>query len=108
MGIFQIFMEPLFWIVMGLLYALIAYSATLWVTDLKLHMTWWKWLLTAFWFAGLSVTIAGGFTLIGENEMLPGIYFLGFFLVFHIIFGAILWRIISNVKEKPLEQREEK
>jgi len=99
MGIFKIFSEPVFWIIMGLLYALIGYSAKLWAKDLGLKMNWWKWLIAWIWFLILSLSIAGGFTLIGENEVRPGLYFLGSSLVINIILGFIVWRIM-NVQPK--------
>lgn len=106
MGVFKIFAEPVFWIIMGLLYALIGYGATLWAKDLGLKMTWWKWILFWIWFLLLSLSIAGGFTLIGENEMEAGLYFLGVSLFICIVLGVILWRILTvgrNIKNSPLD-----
>jgi len=99
MGVFNIFLEPLFWIIMGLLYALIGYSATVWANDLGLKMNLWKWVLTIIWFVFLSLIVAGGFTLIGENEAKAGIYFLGSGIVLSVILGVILWRILKPVKK---------
>ncbi len=85
---------PLFWIGMGLLYALIIVGARIWAQDLGLKMTWWKWLLTAIWYILLSVSISGAFTLFGENESRAGYYFLGIFVTITVILGAGLWRIL--------------
>ena len=65
---------------MGALYTVFAISMTYWAKDLKLKMNWGKRLLSVIWFILLNVTIAGGFTLIGENEIRAGIYFLGVFI----------------------------
>lgn len=100
MGVFTIFLEPVFWIVMGILYALIGYSAPIWANDLGLKMNWWKWALVFVWFLFLSMIIAGGFTLIGENEAKAGIYFLGGGVVLNVILGFILWRILILGKSK--------
>lgn len=99
MGVFKIFAEPVFWIIMGLLYALIGYSATLWAKDLGLKMNGWKWILTWIWFLILSLSIAGGFTLIGENEMKAGLYFLGSSVFVSVVVGFIIWRILNIGKE---------
>jgi hypothetical protein len=100
MGIIEIFSRPVFWIFMGLLLALIIYSAKLWAKDLGLKMNWWKWLLAGLWFIILSLSIAGGFTLIGEREVTPGLYFLGSFLVINFLLGALIWRVIAKNREK--------
>lgn len=100
MGVFNIFLEPVFWIVMGILYALIGYSAPLWANDLGLKMNWWKWALAFIWFVFFSMIIAGGFTLIGENEAKAGIYFLGSGVVLNVILGFILWRILKFENSK--------
>ena len=100
MGVFNIFLEPVFWIIMGLLYALIGYSAPIWANDLGLKMNWWKWVLVFVWFVFLSLVIAGGFTLIGEDKAKAGIYFLGSGLVITAIFGVVLWRILLLGKHK--------
>lgn len=87
---------PLFWIIMGLIYALVIAGAKIWAKDLGLKMTWWKWLLTALWFTMLSTSLAGAFTLFGEDETRAGYYFLGFFMVINIILGVGLWRLLQQ------------
>jgi uncharacterized membrane protein len=106
MGVFDIFLEPVFWIFMGFLYALVGYSAPIWANDLGLKMNWWKWVLAALWFVLLSMSIAGGFTLIGENEPEAGIYFLGSAIVVNIILGVILWRILNTGNKQKQESVE--
>ncbi len=88
-------LEPLFWIIMGILYTVFAISMTYWAKDLKLKMNWRKWLLSAIWFILLNMTIAGGFTLIGENETRAGIYFLGVFGTIFIVLGVGLRQLIK-------------
>jgi hypothetical protein len=100
MGLIDIFITPLFWIIMGMLYALIIYSARYWAKDLGLKMNWWKWLLSGLWFILLTLSLAGGMTLIGENEVRGGLYFLGFFLIISLILGVVLWRILSVNRKK--------
>lgn len=89
-------LEPLFWIIMGFLYTVFAISIVYWAKDLKLKMNWWKWLLLIIWFILVNVTIAGGFTLIGENEMRAGLYFLGVFGTFMIVSGIGLWQVLKS------------
>jgi hypothetical protein len=69
---------------------LIIASAGLWAEDLGLQMTWWKWLLAAAWYGLLSYTLAGAFTLLGENEPAAWYRFLVFHLIVTIVLGAIL------------------
>ena len=88
------FFKPVFWIVMGLIYAVTIAGAPVWAEDLGLQMTWWKWILASLCYILLSFTFAGSFTLLGEKE--PGAWykFLGFHLILTIIFGAIVWSLI--------------
>ena len=88
-------LEPLFWIIMGILYTVFAISMTYWAKDLKLKMNWWKWLLAIIWFIFLNITIAAGTTLIGENELRAGLYFLGVFGTLFIVLGVGLWQLIK-------------
>nr|NQU92733.1 hypothetical protein [Bacteroidota bacterium] len=89
-------LEPLFWIIMGVLYTIFAISMTYWARDLKLKMNWWKWLLSIIWFILLNITIAGGFTLIEENESRAGIYFIGIFGTILIVLGVGLWQLFKS------------
>lgn len=93
-------LNPIFWIVMGLIYALVASGFKLWTEDLGLKMTWWKWLLSGLWYAILSITVAGGATLIAENEARAGFYMWGFFGVITIVLGVVLWRILVAKPKK--------
>ena len=86
--------RPLFWIVMGLIYALMIASAPAWARDLGLQMTWWKWFLAALWYGLLSLGIAASFTLMGEKEPRAGQYALGLTLVIMIILGVGLWSLM--------------
>ena len=90
MLIYSPFFKPVFWIMMGLIYALIIVGAPIWARDLGLQMTWWKWILSGLWYVLLSFTFAGGFTLLGERE--PGAWykFMGFHLIIVIVSGGIL------------------
>ena len=94
MFVYSPFFKPMFWIIMGLMYALTIAGAPVWAEDLGLQMTWWKWILAALWYALLSFSFAGGFTFMGEEE--PGAWwkFLGFHLTITVIFGAIVWALI--------------
>ena len=97
MVLYSTILRPLFWIAMGLIYALAIAGARVWAQDLGLQMTWWKWLLAALWYLMLSVGLAGGFTLMGEKEPRAGYYFLGLVLIGMIILGIGLWFLLSAV-----------
>lgn len=86
--------RPLFWTVMGLIYALMIAGAPVWARDLGLQMTWWKWLLAALWYGLLSLGIAASFTLMGEKEPQAGQYALGLTLAIMIILGVGLWSLM--------------
>jgi hypothetical protein len=86
--------RPIFWTVMGLIYALMIAAGPVWAEDLGLQMTWWKWLLAAIWYGVLSIGIAGGFTLMGEKEPRAGQYTLGLTLVVMVILGLGLWYVL--------------
>ena len=87
-------LRPLFWIVMGLLYALMIAGAPVWAEDIGLQMSWWKWLLTGIWYGLLSICIAASFTLMGEKEPRAGQYSLGLSLVIMTILGVGLWFLL--------------
>jgi len=89
-------LEPLFWIIMGFLYTIFIISIKYCAEDLKFKLKWWKWTLFSLWFIALNVIIAGGFTLIGENETRAGLYFLGVFGTIIIILGAGLWKLLRK------------
>jgi hypothetical protein len=96
MIIYSPFFKPVFWIIMGLLYALIIAGAPLWAKDLGLHMTWWKWILAVFWYGLLSFTFAGGFTLLGEKEPGACYKFIRFHMAIVIVSGAVLGFLIKQ------------
>ncbi len=87
-------LRPLFWIVMGLLYALMIAGAPVWAEDIGLQMNWWKWLLATIWYGLLSIGIAAGFTLLGEKERRAGNYIAGLSVVIMIILGTGLWLLL--------------
>jgi len=94
MLIYSTIARPLFWIVMGLIYALMIAGAQMWAEDIGLQMNWWKWLLAAMWYCFLSIGIAAGFTLMGEKEPRAGYYIAGLTVVIMIILGIGLWLLL--------------
>ena len=95
MIIYSPFFKPVFWTVMGLIYAMIIAGAPIWAEDLGIRMNWFKWILCALWYALLSFSLAGTFTLLGERE--PGAWykFLGFHLGLTVLFGAVIWGLFA-------------
>ena len=94
MLIYSTIARPLFWIVMGLIYALMIAGAQMWAEDIGLQMNWWKWLLAAMWYCFLSIGIAAGFTLMGEKEPRAGYYIAGLTVVIMISLGIGLWLLL--------------
>ena len=91
------FFKPVFWTVMGLLYALIIAGAPIWMQDMGIQMSWWKWILATAWYALLSFTCAGSFTLLAEKEPAAWYRFLCFHLIITIIVGIIFAFLIFFV-----------
>ncbi len=89
--------RPLFWIGMGMTYALIIAGARVWAQDLGLNMTWWKWMLSATWYGLVSLSVASSFTLIGEKEPKAGTCFLGVSLAVTVVLGVGLWLVLTLV-----------
>jgi len=97
MIIYSPFFKPIFWIILGLLYALTIAGMPIWAEDLGIQMAWWKWILAALWYVLLSFTFAGSFTLLGEKEPQAWYKFLGANLIITIIVGVIFWFLIKAV-----------
>lgn len=94
-------LEPLFWIVMGVLYTVFIVGMAAWFRDMNIKMNWWKWGLVLVWFILLSIIVAGGFTLIGENEMRAGLFFMAVPGVVMIVAGLALGRfLLRSANEK--------
>jgi hypothetical protein len=93
MFIYATLARPVFWIVMGLIYALAIAGARVWAGDLGLDMTWWKWVLAILWYVLLNIAVASGFTLIGEKEPRAGWVMLAAALIVMIVLGAGLWAV---------------
>jgi len=93
MVIYSTYLKALFWILMGLTYALMIAAAPIWARDLGLEMTWWKWLLSVGWYGLLSLGVAAGATLIGEKEPRAGYFMLGSAMILTIALGVGLWAL---------------
>ncbi len=91
-------LDPLFWMALGALQVLVFAGANQWAKHFQLGMNWWKWSLVGSWWISLLLTIAGSFTLLGENEGLAGWYLLGFLGTGIVIAGAVLLRILIALK----------
>ena len=91
-------LDPLFWMVLGALQVLVFAGANRYAQEYKMGMNWWKWLLVGGWWFSFTLTIAGAFTLLGENEGNAGWYFLGFVGTGLIVAGAVLLKILISLK----------
>ena len=90
--------SPLFF-VLGALSALVAGGARVWVEDLGLKMTWWKWGLGGLWYALLNLTVAVAFTLRGEGERRASNKILTVFGGLTAALGALLAVILWSSKD---------
>ncbi len=95
-------LDPLFWMGLGALQILVFAGANQWAKEYQLGMKGWKWCLVGGWWFSMMLTIAGAFTLLGENEGLAGWYLLGFAGTLLIIAGALLLRFLIAMKPKDL------
>ncbi|MDT8402101.1 MAG: hypothetical protein RQ743_10430 [Bacteroidales bacterium] len=93
-------LEPLFWIIMGGLYTVFIIGLAMWLKDMKVKMNWWKWSLVLLWFILLSIIVAGGFTLIGENELRAGLLFMAVPGAVIIVAGVALGRFLLKTNEE--------
>ncbi len=89
-------MQPVIWMLTGLLTAIFFLGMRYWFQDLKIKMHWWKWLLIVVWITMLALTLGVTFTLIGENESKAGIRFVLFFGLIILLTGGGLWKIIAK------------
>jgi hypothetical protein len=80
--------------IVGLLSGAVIAGARSWASSLGLNMNWWKWLLAALWYLLLLFVIFAAFTLMGEGESGAGWKVLGISLVFLVILGAGLAKIL--------------
>ncbi len=95
-------LNPLFWIVIGILNVLFVIGLRTLFHDLGIKVTKLKWFVLLCYWIILNLTIAGGFTLIGENETTAGLRFLGFFSIPILFAGAIIvkWILSGRIKQK--------
>lgn len=82
----------LFWMVMGLLQALVAAGTYEWLKSFNRSVAWWQAGLIYGCFVSLCTVVCGGFTLMGEYESQAGWYFIGFLGLPHIIAMALLMK----------------
>lgn len=86
----------IFAFVVGLLTGAVVVGAITWAKDLGLHMSWWKWLLSALWYFLLLFFLFASFTFIGEGEAAAGWKVLGLSGVLIVILGVGLARILRG------------
>lgn len=83
----------------GLLSGLVITGAIVWARDLRLRMTWWKWVLAAVWFILLDFFVLLAFTMIGEGETGAGMKMLFVFGIIMFILGVGLARLLWSGRE---------
>lgn len=86
----------IFAFVTGLLSGAVVIGAIFWAKDLGLHMTWWKWLLSAIWYGLLLFLLFAGFTFIGEGEPTAGWRTIGISVFIMVVLGAGLIRLLRK------------
>lgn len=89
---------------MGVMYTLFIAGMALWFNDLRIRMNWWRWCLVIVWFILLSIVVAGGFTLIGENERRAGLLFMAFSGGVLIVAGIAIGRLLIRYKDEEKEK----
>jgi hypothetical protein len=89
------FDSKLFWLLMGIIFVLVAAGFRALAQDRGWVVTWWKGLLATVWYAVFSLSFYAWGTLIGENEGSAGwkIFLLGLFV--SAILGIGLWRLLA-------------
>ncbi len=94
------FSGGIFWFGMGAVFVLVALGARAWAHDLRLRMSWWKWLLAFGWYGLLNFSAALGFTFIGEDEAGAGLRMLALLGVITTILGVGLARLLWSGRER--------
>jgi len=89
----------IFAFITGLLSGAVIVGAITWAKELGLKMNWWKWLLSALWYVLLLLLVFAAFTFIGEGEPVAGWKTLGIAVVFMVILGAALARLLVAGKK---------
>lgn len=89
----SVIIDSLFWMILGALQILILLGARAWLDHYRKKVAFWKLLLMYLSFVGLCLTVAGGFTLMGEYESSAGWYFIGTLTVPQIIVFALLFKL---------------
>ncbi len=93
-------LNPLFWMILGALNLIFIISLRYWFQDLQIRVSKIQWAALIVYWAILNITIAGGFTLIGENETKAGMRFLAFFSIPILLSGAVIARWILKGRIK--------
>jgi hypothetical protein len=90
------FDSKLFWLLMGVVFVLIAAGFRAFAQDRGWVLTWWKGLLVILWYVLFCASFYTWGTLIGENEGSAGykIFLLGLFA--SAILGVALWRVLAH------------
>ena len=90
------FDSKLFWLLMGIVFVLIAAGFKTFAQDRGWAITWWKGLLAILWYAIFCASFYAWGTLIGENEGGAGykIFLLGLFV--SAVLGVGLWRVLAH------------
>ena len=91
----------IFAFIIGLLSGAVLIGVVTWAKDLGLHMTWWKWLLSASWYLLLLVLLFAAFTFIGEGEPAAGWKTVGISIVVMVILGTGLVMLLRKGPRDP-------
>ena len=99
------FTSGFFWMLMGMLFILIANAFKAFAEDQGWELTWWKWVLCILWYGLFSLSFYSYGTLAGENEGSAGVKLMLLILFICVILGVGLWRLLvyKPAAAKPAE-----
>lgn len=100
------FDSNLFWLLMGIVFVLIAAGFKVFADDRGWVITWWKALLAFVWYLILATSFYASGILIGENEASAGFKLLLLGLFICMILGVGLWRLLKMNAAEPASQDE--
>lgn len=89
------FSSGFFWLLMGVLFTLVAAGFKAFADDRGWVMTWWKALLGILWYAIFSLSFLAWGTLIGESEGPAGFKLFLSGMVVCVILGVGYWRLMG-------------
>ena len=93
------FESGFFWLLMGIVFVVVAAGFKAFADDRGWEITWWKAVLGLIWYTIFSMSFLAWGTLIGEGEAGAGFKLFLVGLIVSVILGTGLWRLMAAKAE---------